>query len=191
MPKLIDETKLFETVVHVFAERGYAAAKTQDIAERAGVNEATLYRRYGTKAALVSRALGHCLARSPFSALECTSDVSADLVAVVEAYEKTQDSYGGAVMTLLTEIPRHDELAVALEALMPNLARAAKIIAHHQCSGALDDGHPMQLLLTLVAPLMAEGLWSRAGAQKVGRTTSASMRVRHFLRGHAARAQRS
>jgi AcrR family transcriptional regulator len=67
MPKYIDEDKLFEATVAVFAECGYRATTTQEIARRAGVNEVTLFRRYGAKAALINTALTHVLAETSFA----------------------------------------------------------------------------------------------------------------------------
>jgi AcrR family transcriptional regulator len=41
----------------LLSQRGYEAMKTKDIAAQAGVNEASLFRRWGTKAAIVAEAL--------------------------------------------------------------------------------------------------------------------------------------
>jgi AcrR family transcriptional regulator len=41
----------------LLSQRGYEAMTTKDIAARAGVNEASLFRRWGTKAAIVAEAL--------------------------------------------------------------------------------------------------------------------------------------
>jgi len=88
MPKVIDVDNVFEATVRVFAERGYRATTTKEIAARAGVSEVTLYRRYGRKAALVEWALAHCLSGSPFGQLVASDDVTADLtaIAVVAAF---------------------------------------------------------------------------------------------------------
>ncbi len=56
MPRRIDVERLFEETVTVFAERGYRATTTREIARRAGINEVTLFRRYGDKAALINAA---------------------------------------------------------------------------------------------------------------------------------------
>jgi AcrR family transcriptional regulator len=163
MPKIIDIDALFDTTVRAFAELGYGAATTQEIASRAGVHEVTLFRRYGTKAALIEAALSHCLAAAPFARVVATDDVRADLAAIVEAYDKTNRAYGGAVVTLLTEIPRHPELRGALSALTANLDSAARIIAGHQERGCIGPGDPVQKVGYLIAPLLAAGLWARSG----------------------------
>lgn len=184
MPRQIDAERLFETTVTVFAERGYQAATTQEIARRSGVNEVTLFRRYGGKAALINTALTRTLAQSSFARLEITDDLEADLTALVRAYADTVQQYGGAVLTLLTEVPRHPELRDAMTALLPNLHNAAEVIVAHQARGHLTPGDPMRTLSTLVAPLMTFGLFDRAGAAGIAPEHDPAAIVTAFLDGH-------
>ena len=86
----------------------------------------------------------------------------ADLIAVVTAYEKTFQTYGGAVMILMIEMFQNDELQAASAALMPNFMNAARIIAFHQEQGMLKPGHPAQLLMILIAPMMVSGMVGRS-----------------------------
>jgi AcrR family transcriptional regulator len=187
MPRYIDETRLFEVTVAAFAEVGYRATTTQEIAKRSGVNEATLFRRYGDKATLIDAALTHVLAGSPFADVAITDDVTADLTALVRAYAETAQQYGGAVATLLAEVPRTPELRGAMAALMPNLANAAGVIAAHQKAGQLAGGDPLQILVTLIAPLLVFGLWQRTGATPTVPDLDASGIVAKFLGGHRVR----
>jgi AcrR family transcriptional regulator len=184
MSRQIDVDRLFETTVTVFAEHGYQAATTQEIARRSGINEVTLYRRYRGKAALINAALTHTLARSPFARLTVTGDVAADLVALVRAYAETVERYGGAALTLLIELPRHPELTEA-GALVPNLRNAAEVIATHQERGHLAQGDPMQMLTTLIAPVMTAGLWARTGVPLTASYDPQAL-VSGFLDGHRA-----
>ncbi|MBI3690154.1 MAG: TetR/AcrR family transcriptional regulator, partial [Mycolicibacterium aromaticivorans] len=187
MPKRIDEDDLFRTTVAVFAECGYRATTTQEIAARAGVNEATLFRRYGAKAALINTALAHVLADSSFASVAITDDVTADLTALVRSYVETAQRYGGAVATLLAEIPRNPELREAITALMPNLVNAAGVIAAHQDAGRLAAGDPLHTLVTLIGPLLVFGLWARTGAAPAVPDIDAGRVVADFLDGHRAR----
>ncbi len=184
MPRAIDVDHLFEVTTRVFSERGFEGTTTQEIASRAGINEVTLYRRFGTKAALIGAALRHVLSESPFSRIEGTDDVREDLAAIVQAYEATNRAYGDAVVILLSELPRHPELRPAAAALMPNMQRAAGIIHAHQKRGAIGPGDPLQKLVSLIAPMIAEGLWRRSGLAPEPRTSDPLAAVDAFLGGH-------
>lgn len=186
MPKRIDIDSLFEATVSVFAERGYDSATTQEVARRAGVNEVTLFRRYGSKARLIEAALTHCLAKSPFGHVAASGDVRVDLAAIVEAYRKTYKSYGGAVFTLLAEVSRHPELRRTVSLLMPNLHKAAQIIAEHQNRGRIRPGDPLQKLAFLIAPVMGAGLWARTGVRVDAFEIDTPTIVDAFLSGHHA-----
>jgi AcrR family transcriptional regulator len=53
------EERILEAAHRVFAEAGFRGATTRRIAEAAGVNEVTLFRRFPTKDALIVAALRH------------------------------------------------------------------------------------------------------------------------------------
>lgn len=59
--------RILETAVEVYAETGFRGATTRRIAERAGVNEITLFRHFGSK----SRLLQEAIKCSGFSANLC------------------------------------------------------------------------------------------------------------------------
>lgn len=184
MPRRIDTAALFEVVVQLYAERGYVGTTTADIAAAAGVSEVTLYRRWTSKAGLIAAALADRLAATPFAHLAATGDVRADLRAIVDAFGATRRAYGGVVTTLLAEAPRHAELAPALGALVPNLENVGRILASHQAEGRLVAEDPRQQLALLLAPLIASGLWERAGGPlEVGIDPEGL--VTGFLDGHA------
>jgi AcrR family transcriptional regulator len=184
MPKVIDLDRLFETVVSVFAERGYDAATTQEMARRAGVNEVTLFRRFGNKAALIEAALGHCLKESPFGKVVASDDARADLLAIVDAYAQTYRGYGGAVLTLVAEMANHPELRTAMAALVPNLRKAADIVAHHQAAGRITPGDPLQKIVLLISPIMVSGIMARSGAKLPVADLELGTIVDTFLDGH-------
>lgn len=43
------EQRIIEAAIKVFSEKGFAGASTREIADSAGVNEVTLFRRFGSK----------------------------------------------------------------------------------------------------------------------------------------------
>lgn len=54
---MISRDKLIAAAAHVYAEAGYRGATTRRIADEAGVNEITIFRLFGSKAALIEAAL--------------------------------------------------------------------------------------------------------------------------------------
>lgn len=187
MPKVIDLEGVFDAAVGLLAERGYEGVTVQAIAQAAGISEVTLFRRFGTKAALIAAALRDRLARSPFAEPTPTDDVRSDLIAIVQAYAQTQRAYGGAVTTLLVEAPRHPELRDAVSGLLPNMRRSADIVARHQTAGRLREGDSLGMTAQLLSPLITAGLWQRAGMPAPSPTLAAEALVDGFLDGHATR----
>lgn len=49
--------KIIEAAVELISEKGYKGATTKEIAERAGVNEVTLFRHFGNKKGIVEAAI--------------------------------------------------------------------------------------------------------------------------------------
>ncbi|MFD2615447.1 TetR/AcrR family transcriptional regulator [Paenibacillus gansuensis] len=62
------QQKILESAIDIFAEKGYAAASTSEIAKRAGVAEGTIFRHYRTKHELLTAIIGPLLMKmvSPF-----------------------------------------------------------------------------------------------------------------------------
>ncbi len=55
------KTKVMDAALHVFAEKGYAAASVRDIAAVAGVTKPMVYYHFGSKAGLYQALLDQCL----------------------------------------------------------------------------------------------------------------------------------
>lgn len=55
------KSKVMEAALHLFAERGYAAASVRDIAALAGVTKPVVYYHFGSKAGLYQALLDQCL----------------------------------------------------------------------------------------------------------------------------------
>lgn len=111
MPKKIDDEQIFRAAIQAVIAKGYAGATTRQMARMAGVSEVTLFRRYGSKAALVCRALQAIAEEMDFEAVvRYTGDVQADLVRIVERYQRLVALYGPFFAALLPEIQHHSEL---------------------------------------------------------------------------------
>jgi AcrR family transcriptional regulator len=183
MPKVIDDAKLFRTVIEMLVSHGYEGAITREIADAAGVNEATLFRKYGSKAELFEKAIEHQLADTPLNKLAYTGELEVDLTAIVEAYAETNERYGEIIPTLLAELPRHPELKGAFRTPWGNIQVVVKIIQAYQTQGLLKAESPLNSLNALIGPLMTGQMMRRANLDWPVPELDASAHVQAFLYG--------
>ncbi len=162
MPRKINEQRVFETVIRLWVDQGYAGTTTKQIAQLAGVNEATLFRRYGGKAELVVLAIRRPLRNVPLRTLTATGDVEADLRNIVSSYLETNRQVGAIFPLLLVEASRHPELRPALDVAWENVGYVIRTIEHHQARGNLQKENPLTTLAALVGPLFVVGMLGKA-----------------------------
>ena len=162
MPKVIDEAKVFKAAIDKLVSHGYEGATTKEIADTAGVNEATLFRKYGSKAELFEKAINHQLADTPLNKLVYTGELEADLLAVVEAYMETNEMYGEIIPTILAELPRHPELKGSFNTPWGNIQVIVKIIQEYQAQGILKQESPLTSLNALIGSMMTSQMIRRA-----------------------------
>jgi AcrR family transcriptional regulator len=99
-----------DAAVELFAESGFEGVSVEDVAERAGVSRATIYRRYPSKVDLIVEA-GGCLA-SDDVAFPDTGNLADDLRGLARSLVKAfKDSPAGRVMpVMIFERRRYPEL---------------------------------------------------------------------------------
>jgi AcrR family transcriptional regulator len=183
MPKVIDETNIFRTVINMLSSRGYDGATTKEIAEIAGVNEATLFRRYGSKAELFEMAINCQLSDTPLNRLVYTGNLEADLLAIVEAYMETNELYGEIIPTLLAELPRYPEIKGAFNTAWENIQLVVKIIQEYQTQGTLKPEAPLTSMIALIGPMMVSQMFRRADLGLPVPDINARAHVDAFLQG--------
>ncbi|MEV0194843.1 helix-turn-helix domain-containing protein [Nonomuraea sp. NPDC050691] len=119
------ESRILGAAVELFLERGYAGTTLTAVAERAGVGHRTLYVRFGTKAALLKRAVDVAFAGDtepvdvrgrPWFTLALNAPTAAERIEALATGGRRMMERAG------------DILAVALEAgaVEPDLATAAQ-----------------------------------------------------------------
>lgn len=190
MPKAIDENRVFEASVELFVRHGYTGTKTKDIAQAAGVNEATLFRRYGSKVALLGKAIDHQWRDVPLAGLSASEDLEADLIIIVEAYLETNRLRGAIVPALLVELARSADLRAALGTALRNIGGLTAILQHHQAAGRLRPEEPMVTLTALIGPLMVHEMFRRAGVVANAAPFESRGYVECFLEGRLGKKRR-
>jgi len=162
MPKVIDETKIFSAAIDILMSLGYDGATTKEIADIAGVNEVTLFRKYGSKAGLFEKAIEHQLTDTPLNRVAYTGELETDLLAIVRAYIETNETYGDIIPIILIELPRNPDLQGSINTPWNNLQGIIEIIQKYQEQGALKDESPFATISALLGSIMINQMFRHA-----------------------------
>lgn len=135
--------RVLDAAAELFAERGYAATTTRAVAERAGVNEVTLFRHFQSKAGLL-RALAERLARRQAGRAAASAPASESVretllrLARMEIENAIED--GGLALRLAFDARSVPEVAEVIGDRVPsNLTALAEYLAERQAAGELRD----------------------------------------------------
>jgi len=162
MPKVIDEAIIFRTVIALLVSHGYEGATTKEIAAISGVNEVTLFRKYGSKAIMIEKAIEYQLSNTPLNKLTFTGDLESDLRDIVQAYLDTNHQFGELIPILLSEVARNPELKQSALKLWMNVQVITKIIEQYQDQGMLKKEPALNSANVLLGPLMTSLMFQRA-----------------------------
>ena len=104
--------RLLEAALRVFEEVGSRGATTRRIAAEAGVNEVTLFRLFGSKAALLSAALHGTLRRAPDGELpEEPEHPEEELLTWVRQRMRGLHERRDVIRTCMAEVAQEPEMA--------------------------------------------------------------------------------
>lgn len=177
---------MFDAAVEAVVRYGYVGATTKRIAEIAGIGEATLFRRFGTKEALLREALRAEAARFSGEAVAYTGDLRADLARVASAYHDLLQRRGRLALSVLAELPRRPELAEVMEAPMAAMGGVAALVGRYQAEGELDGKTPWEVLVVLLSPVLFSGVL-RQLQPALPSAFNAESHVERFLGGWTSR----
>ncbi|WP_033340906.1 TetR/AcrR family transcriptional regulator [Catenuloplanes japonicus] len=143
------EQAILNATVEVVARSGFAAAKLEDIAKRAGTGKAAIYRRWPSKTALVVAAAENL--QSPV-AIPDTGSLREDLLGCVRHYITPSARAALALATVLAEASRNTELRDAAQAAIgqPPVEALRAVLARWIARGAVDPATPVDLIAGLV-----------------------------------------
>lgn len=138
-------TRILDAASGLFAERGYQATTTRLIAERAGVNEVTLFRGFGNKQGVLAAVIGRVAARQPGNALADLGSVPVrEAVRELALREVANGLSDGGLMTRLAfdvgSVPEVAELFAG--GPQANLAAMAGFFATRQAAGEVRGDLP-------------------------------------------------
>lgn len=159
--------EIVRAAMDVFAEKGFAAAKLDEIAARAGVSKGALYLYFETKEDLFRAVVGQVVAPNiaqvkamaaahpgPFSDL--VRSLVGHVVGVVQA-----TSIGGVVKMVIGEARNFPELARVWhdDLVSQALGALAAAVEAAQTRGEVKPGDPRAYALQLISPLLVGVIW--------------------------------
>lgn len=159
------QTKIMQAAIEVFAEKGYAASSTSEIAQRAGVAEGTIFRRYKTKKelllAIVAPAMTKLLAPFVLRGFKGVLDSAYDgydqvLRALIENRIAFLQHNRNLLRILMQEIPFHPELQERFQkdVLGLVLERMRRLVEKFQTDGQLTDFPSMTVVRLSVSAIV-------------------------------------
>jgi AcrR family transcriptional regulator len=179
------QTAVLDAVIACAEESGFRSLTTRRVAEVAGVNEVTIFRRFGSKAQLIAAAFEREAAAISDQVGEYSGDLHADLERIAATM---WDAAGRRRLTLpviLSELATNAELRAAAGHSMNAVARVAAMLERYQRDGLLSEEPPLQTYAALIGPLVYLGIVSRLLPEPPD--INIPNHVRQFLDGHAAK----
>jgi AcrR family transcriptional regulator len=181
------QTTVLDAVIRCAEESGFRSLTTRRVAEVAGVNEVTIFRRFGSKAQLIAAAFEREATSISDQVGEYTGDLHRDLERIAAAM---WDAAGRRRLTLpviLSELATNEELRSAAGHSMNAVARVSAMLQRYQTEGLLAEEPALQTYAALVGPLVYLGIVSRLLPEPPA--IDIADHVQRFLDGHAGRAK--
>jgi AcrR family transcriptional regulator len=159
--------EICKAALEVFAEKGFAAAKLDDIAQRAGVSKGTLYLYFADKAELFRAVVRDAIAPNLEYASALALADSAPFPEVVRgllarfAENATRMPIGSVAKMVIGESRNFPELARVWhdEVASKALGAIGALIEKGQKRGEVRQGDPRLYAFSLVGPMIMGALW--------------------------------
>jgi AcrR family transcriptional regulator len=153
------QIRILEAAVEIFAEKGFAATSTSEIAQMAGVAEGTIFRHYKTKKDLLLAIAG------PIAIKMIAPFLLRDFAKVIDMPYPQADEFFRAIArdrfvfvrknikfikVLFQEVPLQPELMEQISSLMKNivLQRIERVVKHYQEHGQLIEAPIWRIMRT-------------------------------------------
>ena len=189
--------EIIEAALAVFVERGFAAARLDDIARRAGVTKGTLYLYFADKQALLRAAVETYIVPRVRAVQAVLADdrkgATGALTAAVENWIRVLEDPRLSAMPklMIGEAGNFPEFAryYVTQVIEPGLGALAGAIARGIERGEFRPVDPVLASRLLVAPMVFMALWKHSFAKHATRTIEpgafAHEHLAMFLRGLA------
>lgn len=183
MAASIPDSQILDAALEVIVQRGYAGATTREIAAAAGINEVTLFRRFGNKDNLL-RSVVEAEAKAFIAAdIEYTGDLEADLMRIVDFYHHLMTTRGRMIALMVVEIPRQPDLMEIWQTPLTIIHKLTGLIERYQREGRLVKEPPVQAFVSLVGPLFLGNMLDNLQTGKIESLFDSAELVRLYLQG--------
>ncbi|MUK89408.1 TetR family transcriptional regulator [Ornithinibacillus sp. L9] len=165
--KLTEKQKgILAAATELFAEKGYAATSTSEIAKKAGVAEGTIFRHYKTKKELLLsvvspvmvKVLAPIIKRDLNKVLDQEFETYQEFIrAMIENRIEFVQSNLPLIRILIQELPFHSDLKEQfIEHIGKEvLGRFRQIVKHYQAKGQIIDMHPDTIIRMTGASILS------------------------------------
>ncbi|MES2340087.1 MAG: TetR/AcrR family transcriptional regulator [Pseudomonadota bacterium] len=185
--------EIIAAAFEVFAEKGFAAARLDDIAARAGVSKGAIYLYFATKEdifrAVVDQGVAPNLAHiQALAGAPNFPDTLRGAVGLI-AHLAGATPLGGIVKMVIGEARNFPELARVWHdrLIVPALGGLTAAIAAAQDRGEIRPGDPRHYAVSLISPLLVGVIWRETflpiGAEPFDLPALATQHVETLLRG--------
>lgn len=184
MAKSVSDQQILDAALQTIIEHGYSGATTRQIAEAAGVNEVTLFRRFGNKKNMLLASIEKRVEEFEAEGLRFTGNVEADLTRIAALHDCYSDDKGKLFPVLMAELPRQPELAEVLQKPLTIILQITDIIEQHQEAGNLIPKDPTHLIIGLLSPLILTKLMAEVHGPEIIKPIDIESHVQTFLQGY-------
>lgn len=178
---------ILDATLEVLGERGVKGATTRLIAERAGVNEVTLFRKFGDKNNLIKMALTDRVATATRESVRYTGDLEADLMSIAVRYHDTLKNFGRVARVVLTEIVLDAEFADSMKNGRQFFEALAAVLGRYQAEGVLQPEPIETLIPAFLGPIALPYLTLILADYPEWPDLDVRRHVNRFLHGRAVR----
>ena len=183
----ISDDQILQAAVDVISEHGYAGATTKQIAAQAGINEVTLFRRFGNKKKLMRKMVEREAGRLTGDEIVYSGDLEADLIQIVKRYQRMLKQRGRIMLMMVSEIPKQPELLEVMDVPQRQSRNIVRLIARYQQEGRLIQEPPMLAVGSLVGPIFVAGALGAIEPDLQQNLFDPEQLVKRFLSGREVR----
>jgi AcrR family transcriptional regulator len=187
--------EILAAALEVFAERGFQAARLEEVAKRAGVSKGALYLYFETKAdlfrAVVTDAVSPNLERvKALATAEVPFEQAVRMgVGMLARHVVTDRRITGVVKLVIAESRNHPELATIWHGTVvePGIRLMSGLIAAAQARGEVRPGDPRLFAYGIMGPMVLSMVWRETfepvGAEPVDVPKLADQHLDTVLKG--------